>query len=303
MDKRVETAARAMARYRLGLDSFISSLNPEIVANVRQSAEDKLWPSLVGAAEVMVEALDALEREPNARSAKKENADAPSHEGGPRAGSQSGQVAPTMHGSREPSVQVVEKSLDIGGQPAESRVEQVPVTSALPKEGLERLLPAESGATGIPAPHGERPLPPSEGKIEMEPPNSAVREGRRRWGEIIAGAKTALQREAVSAPPAHVKTESAVVQIAPSPLLPDVGERPAAESEPLSAKSSGANSAEHVATTATGPQNGRDRSIQVDSGPAKITPQPEPSSDPVTEALRSALSALAATGISPRGKA
>jgi len=321
MDKRVETAARAMARYRLGLDSFISSLNPDIVAKVRQSAEDKLWPSLVDEAKVMVEALEALEREPDANMAEQESVDASQSYNRSMAlkaaVSQTGQGAPARAAHGDDGAEKGRPlSLDIGEeQPAESRVEQIPITTAPPQEGDERLLRPESGgSTGKPAPHGEPPVPQSDGQIEQDPASSAVREGRRRWGEIIAGAKIAIQRDAASAPPAHVKPESAVVQIAPSPALPDVGERlrpldnsanerPAAEREPLSAKSSGANSEEHAVTAVPDPQNGRDRPHKGTVGPVKITPQPEPSSDPATEALRSALAALAATGISPRSKA
>ena len=341
MDKRVETAARAMARYRLGLDSFISSLNPDIVAKVKQGAEDKLWPSLVGEANAMVEALDAFEREPNGASAEQESAYAPLREGGTQssnpsaaaknAGSQPGQVAPARvaHGGRNPSIQVddggAEKipaaralSLDIVERPAESRGEQASITSTPPQEGAERLVRAESGVTGEPAPHGELPLPPSDGQVEQTPPRWTAREGRERgrWRDMIAAAKGALQREAASAPPADVKPESALVQIRPSPTPHDVGERlrpldnsaavrPAPKHEPLSAASSGVNSPAPleqtvVAATPT-PENDRDR--QVDNAEAvKVTPQPDPPSDPATEALRSALAALAATGIPPRGK-
>jgi hypothetical protein len=339
MDKRVETAARAMARYRLRLDSFISSLNPDIVAKVRQSAEDKLWPSLVGEAKAMVEALDALEREPNARTADRDRADAPLREGGTQssnpsaavkgAGSQPGQVAPSVvaDGGHDPSIWVddggAEKipaqlapSLNTGEQPAEPRVEQVPSTSA-PHEAAERLVRVESGLTGKPGLHGERAVPPSAGQVEQAPSRSAPREARerRRWGDMIAAAKGALQREA-SARPADVKPESPVVQIPPRPAVQDVGERlspldntatprAAPEREPLSATSSGVNShaqlEQTVATAAPAPENGRDR--QVDNAETvKVTPQPDPPSDPATEALRSALAALAATGIPPRGK-
>jgi hypothetical protein len=57
--KRIETVARALARFRLGKQTFVSSLNPDLVAKLRQSAEDKLWPSLVGEAAAVVEAIDA----------------------------------------------------------------------------------------------------------------------------------------------------------------------------------------------------------------------------------------------------
>jgi hypothetical protein len=341
MDKRVEMAARAMARYRLGMDSFISSLNPDIVAKVRRSAEDKLWPSLVGEAQAMVEALDALEREPNARTADRDRADAPLREGGTQssnpsaavqdAGSRTGQVATASlaHGVRNPSIQVDDDgaeeipaqralSLDIGEQPAGARVDQVPITSAPPQEGAEQLVRAESGVTGKPAAHGELPLPPSDGQVEQTPPRWTAREGRERgrWRDMIAAAKGALQREAAAAPPADVKPESPVVQIPPRPAVQDVGERlspldntatprVAPEREPLSATSSGVNShaqLEETAATATPAlENGRDR--QVDNAEAvKVTPQPDPPSDPATEALRSALAALAATGIPPRSK-
>jgi hypothetical protein len=335
-DKRVETAARAMARYRLGMDSFISSLNPDIVAKVRQSAEDKLWPSLVGEAEAMVEALDALEREPNARSAEQASADAPLPEGERQssnppaavkgAGSRTGQVATASlaHGGRNPSIQVdgggAEEipaqralSLDIDEQSAE-----FPITSAPPQEGAEQLVRAENGVTGKPAPYGELPLPPSDGQVEQTPPRWTAREGRERgrWRDMIAAAKGALQREAASAPPADVEPESALVQIRPSPTPHDVGERlrpldnsaavrPAPKHEPLSAASSGVNSPAPLEQTvvAATPARENDRDRQVDNAEAaKVTPQPDPSPDPATEALRSALAALAATGIPPRGK-
>src|SRR5262249_31414947 len=57
--KRIETVARALARFRLGKQTFVSSLNPDLVGKLRQSAEDKLWPSLVGEATAVIEAIDA----------------------------------------------------------------------------------------------------------------------------------------------------------------------------------------------------------------------------------------------------
>jgi len=61
--KRVETVARAMARYRLGAHMFSSSLNPDLIAKVIQGAEDRLWRSLIDEAEAVVEAIDALGRD------------------------------------------------------------------------------------------------------------------------------------------------------------------------------------------------------------------------------------------------
>ena len=65
--KRIETAARALARYRLGKETFVSSLNPDLVAKLRENAEDKLWRSLVGEATAVVEALDALRHDASDR--------------------------------------------------------------------------------------------------------------------------------------------------------------------------------------------------------------------------------------------
>jgi len=58
-----------MARYRLGRHSFTSSLNPELMGKLNQAAENKLWPSLVDEAKAVVEAIDALGRDPNGRAA------------------------------------------------------------------------------------------------------------------------------------------------------------------------------------------------------------------------------------------
>jgi hypothetical protein len=55
---RIEIVARAMARYHLGRQTFASALNPELITKLREGAEDKLWPSLVGEAKAVVQALD-----------------------------------------------------------------------------------------------------------------------------------------------------------------------------------------------------------------------------------------------------
>jgi hypothetical protein len=47
-----------MARYRLGRHAFSPSLNSKLVAKLCQNAEDKLWPSLVEEARLVVEAID-----------------------------------------------------------------------------------------------------------------------------------------------------------------------------------------------------------------------------------------------------
>ncbi len=233
MDKRVETAARALARYRLGLESFISSLNPDVVAKVRRSAEDKLWPSLVGEANAMVEAIDTLERETNGRgSARAAPGEAVSQASGQSAGAktlgqapQDGCGPPTRadDGGAARSAAQQEPSLNaaVGEKAEESRVEQFPTTGAAPQDGR--------------------------------------------------GPHTPPQREPPSAASGGVKPESQV---------------------------------EGVAAATPAPQDGRDGPTQVDNaGAVKVTPQRDPSFDPATEALRSALAALAATGTPPRGKA
>jgi hypothetical protein len=63
--KRIETVARALARFRLGKETFVSSLNPDLVGKLRQSAEDKLWPALVGEASAVIEAIDASGQDAN----------------------------------------------------------------------------------------------------------------------------------------------------------------------------------------------------------------------------------------------
>jgi hypothetical protein len=55
---RIEIVARAMTRHHLGQQTFTSALNPELIANVRRGAEDKLWPSLVEEAKAVVQALE-----------------------------------------------------------------------------------------------------------------------------------------------------------------------------------------------------------------------------------------------------
>jgi hypothetical protein len=65
--KRIETVARALARFRLGKETFVSSLNPDLVGKLRQGAEDKLWPSLVGEASAVIEAIDASGRDASGR--------------------------------------------------------------------------------------------------------------------------------------------------------------------------------------------------------------------------------------------
>src|SRR5437588_449994 len=220
--KRVEAAARAMARYRLGMDSFVSSLNPDIVAKVRQSAEDKLWPSLVGEAKAMVEAIDTLEREADGRAIEQKSGQAPQDGGGP-----------PLRVDKNGTARIAaphEPSLDAGfdEKPAEPLVEQVPTANTVSHDRRAWLTRVENGVA----------------------------------------AKVPREHELSPHPSAGAKPESKV---------------------------------EEVATASPSPKGGRDRLTRVenagDTGTANVTPQQRgPSFDPATEALRSALEALAATG-------
>jgi hypothetical protein len=68
IDRRVERAARAMARYRLGGSVFAAGLPSEQARSIHEAAVERLWPSLVDEAAAVVEAIDAnlgqREREP-----------------------------------------------------------------------------------------------------------------------------------------------------------------------------------------------------------------------------------------------
>jgi hypothetical protein len=61
-DERIMAAARAMAKVRLRAHSFSPKLPADLVAELRQSAEDKLWPTLLEEAEAAVEAADEVAR-------------------------------------------------------------------------------------------------------------------------------------------------------------------------------------------------------------------------------------------------
>jgi hypothetical protein len=61
----IETVAWALARFRLGKETFVSSLNPDLVGKLRQSAENKLSPALVGEASAVIEAIEASGQDAN----------------------------------------------------------------------------------------------------------------------------------------------------------------------------------------------------------------------------------------------
>jgi len=58
LDPRLEAAARAMARHRLAVHSFSSTLTPDLIAELLQLAEERMWPTLLDEAQVAVEAAD-----------------------------------------------------------------------------------------------------------------------------------------------------------------------------------------------------------------------------------------------------
>jgi hypothetical protein len=63
LDPRIEAAARAMARHRLSIHSFSRTLGPELIEDLRQVAEDRVWPTLVEEARVALEAADGVARQ------------------------------------------------------------------------------------------------------------------------------------------------------------------------------------------------------------------------------------------------
>jgi hypothetical protein len=295
MDKRVETAARAMARYRLGLDSFISSLNPDVVAKVRQGAEDKLWPSLVGEAQAMVEAIDTLERATDGRGNGQESARAAPGEAASQAPGQSAgaktadsQVGQAPQDGRSPPTRMDdvraaiipaqrEPSIDAGvaEKAGESRVEQFRTTGAAPQDGGDRLTRVDNGARAKtiperePSSHSPGGVAPAQSQVQQVPTaNAASQNGGVRLTRVDHDA--AAKVEPSAGPSGGVKPEARI---------------------------------EEIATVTPTPQDGRDRPASVDGPTVKVTPQRDPSFDPATEALRSALAALAATGTPPRGKA
>jgi hypothetical protein len=59
VDRRVERAARAMARYRLGGSVFAADLPSEYARSIHDAAVERLWPSLVDEARAVVMAIEA----------------------------------------------------------------------------------------------------------------------------------------------------------------------------------------------------------------------------------------------------
>jgi hypothetical protein len=59
IDRRVERAARAMARHRLGGSVFAANLPSEYARSIHDAAVERLWPSLVDEARAVVDAIDA----------------------------------------------------------------------------------------------------------------------------------------------------------------------------------------------------------------------------------------------------
>ena len=59
-DRRLEAAARAMARHRLECHSFSSQLTAELIEDLRQTAEERLWPSLIEEARAALDAADQV---------------------------------------------------------------------------------------------------------------------------------------------------------------------------------------------------------------------------------------------------
>lgn len=60
LDPRVEAAAKAMAKYRLSTHSFSAGLAPELVNDILQAAEDRVWPTLLDEARLALEAADGV---------------------------------------------------------------------------------------------------------------------------------------------------------------------------------------------------------------------------------------------------
>jgi len=61
-DERIMAAAKAMAKVRLAAHSFSPKLPADLVVELRQSAEDKLWPTLLEEAQAAIEAADEVAR-------------------------------------------------------------------------------------------------------------------------------------------------------------------------------------------------------------------------------------------------
>ena len=76
LDPRVEAAARAMARHRLSIHSFSRTLGPELIEDLRQVAEDRVWPTLIEEARVAIEAADSVARGDDAATARVSGNDA-----------------------------------------------------------------------------------------------------------------------------------------------------------------------------------------------------------------------------------
>ena len=60
LDPRVEAAARAMAKYRLSTHSFSPGLAPELVSDLLRAAEDRVWPTLLEEARLVLAAADGV---------------------------------------------------------------------------------------------------------------------------------------------------------------------------------------------------------------------------------------------------
>jgi hypothetical protein len=59
-DRRLEAAARAMARHRLECHSFSPRLTAELIQGLRQIAEERLWPTLIDEARAALDAADQV---------------------------------------------------------------------------------------------------------------------------------------------------------------------------------------------------------------------------------------------------
>jgi len=201
--KRIETVARALARFRLGKETFVSSLNPDLVGKLRQSAEDKLWPALVGEASAVIEAIDASGQDANGPILEHQEAAAIPREAAPVSEPETvdkgvairaDQAAMTGAPSREtvdkeatiradhapttgaPSRETVDKEAPI-------RTDHAPTTGAPPRETVDKEAPIRTDhapTTGAPPrelgdalPGAVQPLQDPQ-PAEMTPSRSAL---------------------------------------------------------------------------------------------------------------------------------
>jgi hypothetical protein len=157
--KRIEIAARALARFRLGKETFVSSLNPDLVGKLRQSAEDKLWGSLVGEATAVIEAIDASGQDANGPILE--------HQAAPAIRQEAAPASKPETVDKEAAIPADQAAMT-GASPRDTVDKEATIRAAHDKQATIRADHAPT--TGAPSRESGDPLPGSVPPLQNPPP-------------------------------------------------------------------------------------------------------------------------------------